>query len=128
MDAIIIPQFRGPEVLKYRKVPKLTPTTGEVLVHMKAFGLNHAEMHLRKGEWDEWNPITGPECVGIVEACPGREVEVGSKVIAVMGCLGRNRPGGYDEFVNVPASNVVPIEAELPWEELAALPEVWQSA
>jgi NADPH2:quinone reductase len=128
MDAIVIPKFGGPDVLEHQKVPKPSPVNGEVLINVKAFGLNHAEMHMRKGEWDEWNPITGLECVGIVEACPGGEVPVGSKVIGVMGGMGRNRPGGYGEFVNVPISNVVPVETTLPWEELAALPEVYSTA
>jgi NADPH:quinone reductase len=39
---------------------------------------------MRRGEWDEWNPITGLECVGVVEACPGGEVAVGQKVAGVM--------------------------------------------
>jgi NADPH:quinone reductase-like Zn-dependent oxidoreductase len=128
MDAIVITKFGGPEVLEKQRVPKPSPTKGDVLIHVKAFGLNHAEMHMRKGEWDEWNPITGLECVGIVEACPGGEVKVGSKVIGVMGGMGRSRPGSYGEFVNVPATNVIPIETRLPWEELAALPEVYCTA
>jgi NADPH:quinone reductase-like Zn-dependent oxidoreductase len=128
MEAIVIPKFGGPEVLEYQRVPKPTPVDGEVLVRVKAFGLNHAEMHMRKGEWDEWNPITGLECTGIVEACPGGEIPLGSKVIGVMGGMGRSRPGGYGEFVNVPVANVVPIDTALPWEELAALPEVYSTS
>lgn len=125
MDAIVITRFGGPEVLEHQLLPKPTPVPGEVLIHVKAFGLNHAEMHMRKGEWDEWDPITGLECVGIVEACPGGEVAVGSKVMGVMGGMGRNRPGGYAKFVNVPASNVIQIDTNMPWEDLAALPEVY---
>jgi NADPH:quinone reductase len=128
MDAIVIERLDGPEVLEYKKVPKPTLEKGLALVHVKAFGVNHAEMHMRKGEWDEYNPITGLECVGIVEACPGGEVQVGSKVMGVMGGMGRNRPASYGEFVNVPVANVVPIETKLPWEELAALPEVYCTA
>ncbi|KIX09525.1 uncharacterized protein Z518_00605 [Rhinocladiella mackenziei CBS 650.93] len=63
MEAIVIPKFGGPEVLEIQRVPKPAPVDGEVLIKVKAFGLNHAEMHMRKGEWDEWNPITGLECV-----------------------------------------------------------------
>jgi NADPH:quinone reductase-like Zn-dependent oxidoreductase len=128
MDAIVIEKFGGPEVLKYRKVPKPIPQNGQVLIRVKAFGVNHAEMHMRRGEWDEWNPISGLECVGIVEACPGGEVPVGSKAVGVMGGMGRNRPGGYGEFVNVPVANVITIETNLPWEQLAALPEVYSTA
>ncbi|MCJ1329285.1 hypothetical protein MMC10_005964 [Thelotrema lepadinum] len=128
MDAIVIAKFGGPEVLEYKKVSKPTPKAGEVLIKVEAFGLNHAEMHMRRGEWDEWNPISGLECVGTVEACPGGEFQVGNKAIGVMGGMGRSRPGGYGEYVNVPVANVVEIKTELPWEHLAALPEVYCTA
>lgn len=113
MDAIVITRFGGPEVLQHKQLPKPTPIPDEILIHVKAFGLNHAEIHMRKGEWDEWDPITGLECVGTVEACPGGEVPIGSKVIGVMGGMGRNRPGGYAEFVNVPVSNVIRVDTAM---------------
>ncbi|OAL36241.1 hypothetical protein AYO20_04399 [Fonsecaea nubica] len=128
MQAIVITAFGGPEVLQHKTVLKPAPTSGEVLVHVKAFGLNHAEMHMRKGEWDEWNPISGLECVGIVEADPLGKFQKGDKVVGVMGGMGRNRPGGYGEFVNVPVANVVKIKTNLSWEQLAALPEVYSTA
>jgi len=128
MKAIVITKFGGPEVLEYQQVVKPAPVQGEVLIQVKAFGVNHAEMHMRKGEWDEWNPISGLECTGIVEACPGGEFPIGSKVLAVMGGMGRNRPGGYGEYVNVPATNVAAVDTNLPWEQLAALPEVYSTA
>ncbi|TAQ91188.1 hypothetical protein B7494_g569 [Chlorociboria aeruginascens] len=128
MEAIVISKSGGPEVLKYKQVPKPSAVEGEVLIRVQAFGVNHAEMHMRKGEWDVWNPITGLECVGIIEECPGNEFSVGSKAMGVMGGMGRERPGGYGEFVTVPVSNVVPIESKLPWEDLAALPEVYSTA
>ncbi|KIW94057.1 uncharacterized protein Z519_05373 [Cladophialophora bantiana CBS 173.52] len=128
MQTIVITAFGGPEVLQLRTVPKPTQTPGEVLVHVKAFGLNHAEMHMRKGEWDEWNPISGLECVGTVEVDPSGKLLKGDKVVGVMGGMGRNRPGGYGEFVNIPIANVVRIKTNLPWEQLAALPEVYSTA
>lgn len=128
MDAIVITKFGGPEVLEIQQVKKPEPVHGEVLVEVKAFGLNHAEMHMRKGEWDQWNPISGLECAGVVAACPGGEIPVGTKVLGVMGGMGRDRPGGYGDFVNVPATNVVPIKSELSWEQLAAIPEVYSTA
>lgn len=128
MKAIIFTQFGGPEVLQYQDMPKPDPVPGEVLIHVKAFGLNHAELHMRKGEWDEWNPITGLECVGVVEACPGNEFPVGTKVMGVMGGMGRNRPGSNAEYVNVPVTNVAAVQTSLPWEELAVVPEVYSTA
>ena len=128
MKAIVIEKFGGPEVLVYRDVPKPTTEEGQVIIRVKAFGLNHAEMHMRKGEWDEWNPISGIECVGRVEDCLGGEFKIGSTVAAVMGGMGRNQPGGYGEFVSVSVHNVIPLETCLPWEQLAALPEVYCTA
>jgi NADPH2:quinone reductase len=128
MSAILITRFGGPEVLQIRQVPKPLPVSDEVLIHVHAFGLNHAEMSMRKGEWDAWNPITGLECVGTVEACPDGSFSIGAKVIGVMGGMGRTRPGGYAEFVNVPVSNVVQITASLSWEDLAVVPEVYATA
>jgi NADPH:quinone reductase-like Zn-dependent oxidoreductase len=66
MQAIIISKLGGPEALQYQTVPKPTPLPGFAQIHVKAFGVNHAEMHMRRGEWDEWNPISGLECVGLV--------------------------------------------------------------
>lgn len=128
MKAIVITKFGGPEVLEVQDVAKPKPEPGCALIKVKAFGLNHAEMHMRKGEWDEWNPITGLECAGIVEACPSGELKHGQKVVGVMGGMGRNRPGGYGEFVNVPISNVAVVETELEWEQVAALPETYSTA
>lgn len=128
MNAIVIERFGGPEVLAYKRVQKPRPEHGEALIHVKAFGLNHAEMHMRRGEWDEWDPISGLECVGTVETCPGGEIQIGSQVVGVMGGMGRNRPGGYGEFVSVPVNNIISVQTELPWEELAALPEVYCTA
>ncbi|KAI1353191.1 GroES-like protein [Xylaria sp. FL0043] len=135
MRAIVISKFGGPEVLVYHDVARPVPGGDEVLIRVHAFGVNHAEMHMRKGEWDEWNPVTGLECVGTIEAYPhpsspeqAQRFPLGSKVAAVMGGLGRNRPGGYGEFVTVSAHNVIPLDTTLPWEQLAALPEVYCTA
>ena len=90
---------------------------------------------MRKGEWDEWNPVTGLECVGTIEAYPhpsspaqAQRFPIGTKVAAVMGGLGRNRPGGYGKYVTVSSSNIIPLDTTLPWEQLAALPEVYCTA
>jgi NADPH:quinone reductase-like Zn-dependent oxidoreductase len=99
-----------------------------VVIEVKAFGLNHAEMHMRKGEWAEIAEVSGIECVGIVHSAPGEEFAVGSKVAALMGGMGRTSNGSYAEYTRVPASNVAAIESDLSWEELAALPESYATA
>ena len=128
MNAIVIDHFGGPDALIYKKVPKPTAKLGEALIKVQAFGLNHAEMHMRRGEWDEYNPITGLEAVGVIEECPGGELKTGTTVAAVMGGMGRNRPGSYGEYVTCPTSNTITFETSLPLEEVAALPLVYGTA
>jgi NADPH:quinone reductase len=128
MRAILRTQFGGPAVLVIREIPKPEPKPGHVVIEVKAFGLNHAELHMRKGEWAEIAEVSGIECVGIVNSCPGGEFPVGAKVAALMGGLGRTISGSYAEYTRAPVSNVALIEADLPWAELAAIPETYATA
>jgi NADPH:quinone reductase-like Zn-dependent oxidoreductase len=131
MKAIVIEKFGGPEALVIKDVPTPEPKQGEVVIKIKAFGVNHAEMHMRKGEWAEWVPISGIECVGIVDGCPGGEFEEGTPVASLMGGLGRTISGSYAEFTRAKVSNVVPLgsaSASLRWDQLAALPESYATA
>jgi NADPH:quinone reductase-like Zn-dependent oxidoreductase len=109
-------------------MPEPEPKVGHVVIEVKAFGINHAEIHMRKGEWAEAAEISGIECVGIVKSCPGGEFAVGAKVAALMGGLGRTINGSYAEYTRAPASNVALIESDLPWAELAAIPETYATA
>jgi NADPH:quinone reductase len=128
MRAILRKQFGGPEVLEIREVPEPEPKAGHVVIEVKAFGINHAEMHMRRGEWAEIADVSGIECVGIVKSCPDGEFVPGTKVAALMGGLGRTIDGSYAEFTRVPVSNVAVIESDLPWSELAAIPETYATA
>ncbi len=53
MRAILRTGFGGPDVLVIREVPEPEPKDGHAVIQVKAFGLNHAELHMRKGEWAE---------------------------------------------------------------------------
>src|SRR5216683_5835542 len=128
MRAILRTGFGGPEVLVIREIPEPEPKDGHAVIEVKAFGLNHAELHMRKGEWAEIADVSGIECVGIVKSCPGGEFAAGTKVAALMGGLGRTINGSYAEYTRAPASNVALIESDLPWAELAAIPETYATA
>jgi NADPH:quinone reductase-like Zn-dependent oxidoreductase len=128
MRAIVIEKFGGPDSLVYKELPEPEPLAGHVVIEVKAFGINHAEMHMRRGEWAEAAEVSGIECVGLVKACPGREFPVGAKVAALMGGLGRTINGSYAEYTRAPVSNVALIESDLPWAELAAIPETYATA
>ena len=128
MKAIIIEQYGGPEKLAIQNLPDPEPKPGNVVIAVKAFGINHAETHMRKGEWAEAAKVSGIECVGVVKACPGGEFNAGQKVAAFMGGMGRTINGSYAEYTSVPVSNVLAIESELSWAELAAIPESYATA
>ena len=128
MRAIVIEHFGGPESLVYTDLPEPEPRAGQVVIQIKAFGINHAEMHMRRGEWAEAAKVSGIECVGLVKSCPGGEFPVGAKVAALMGGLGRTINGSYAEYTRAPASNVALIESDLSWAELAAIPETYATA
>src|SRR6476469_6258539 len=102
-------------VLTYRDISEPEPLAGHVVIEIKAFGINHAEVHMRRGEWAEAAPVSGIECVGIVKSCPGGEFPIGAKVAALTGGLGRTINGSYAEYTRAPVSNVALIEADLPW-------------
>src|SRR5262245_8158479 len=67
MRLILRTGFGGPDVLVFREMPSPEPKAGHVVIQVKAFGLNHAVLHMRKGEWAEIADVSGIECVGIVK-------------------------------------------------------------
>ncbi|WP_329485869.1 zinc-binding dehydrogenase [Kitasatospora sp. NBC_01246] len=128
MKAIVISAHGGPEVLAVTELPDPVPADGEVLVRVKAFGLNHAEAYMRSGAWGPVAAVPGIECAGLVEADPSGELPVGTRVVAILGGMGRTRNGSYAELVTVPATHVVAVESGLSWADLAAVPEVYATA
>src|SRR5882724_10831891 len=128
MRAIVIQNYGGPEQLVLRDLPDPAPAPGQVVIDIKAFGLNHAEIYFRSGAWGEVAKVSGIECVGTVKADPDGRFASGEKVAALMGGMGRTIDGSYAEMTRVPADHVVPLRSALPWEELAALPESYATA
>ena len=127
MKAIVITEPGGPEVLAVVDLPDPVPAADEVLIRVRAFGLNHAEAYMRAGAWGKVAQVTGIEAAGTVE---GGALPVGTPVIAILGGMGRTRNGSYAELVTVPVSNVVSVSSTLPlpWTDLAAVPEVYATA
>ncbi|HTI13614.1 MAG TPA: zinc-binding alcohol dehydrogenase family protein [Dictyobacter sp.] len=130
MKAIVIEQAGGPDVLQVRTMPTPEPRDGWVLIRVKAFGLNRSEMFTRQGHSPdvEFPRVLGIECVGVVEAAPGTDLQPGQTVAAVMGGMGRAFDGGYAEYALIPARSVLPVKTELPWEILGAIPETFLTA
>jgi NADPH:quinone reductase-like Zn-dependent oxidoreductase len=130
MKAAVMYGPGGPEVLKIEERAIPVPRSGEVLIEVKAFGLNRSELFTRQGlSPDVPLPrILGTEAVGLVAEAPGGEFGKGDVVATAMGGMGRKFDGGYAEYTCVPASQIQMIKAALPWETLGAIPEMLQTS
>jgi len=129
MKAIVLHQPGGPEKFVIEERPIPTPGTGQVLIKVKAFGLNRSELMTRKGlsPGVQFPRVLGIECVGEVVADPSGEFEPGQKVAAFMGEMGRAYDGSYAEYTVLPKSILISFDSTLPWEVLGATPEMFQT-
>lgn len=130
MKAVVIKQAGPPEVLVIKNYPTPEPLTGQVLIEVKAFGLNRYELYARNGKAStmEFPTVPGIECVGVVREAPGGEFQAGDIVTTALGGMGREFDGSYAEFVCVPCGQVMKIKTTLDWVTLASLPLMVQTA
>jgi len=130
MKAVQLDGPGPPEALQIRDLPMPLPLPGWVRIRVEAFGINRSELHLRLGYATNaaFPRVPGIECAGTIDDANGTAFPAGQKVVALMGGMGRQYDGGYAEYVTVPASQVIPIETELPWEIIGAVPEMLQTA
>lgn len=129
MKAAVLYQPGGPEnfVLEERLVP--VARDGQVLVKVKAFGLNRSELMTRKGLSPDviFPRVLGIECVGEVEDDPSGTFRKGQKVAAFMGGMGRDFDGSYADFTVLPKALLIPFKSNLSWDKLGAIPEMFQT-
>jgi NADPH:quinone reductase-like Zn-dependent oxidoreductase len=130
MKAAVLRETGGPEVLRIEDRPIPISRDGEVLIRVKAFGLNRSELFTRQGHSPgvRLPRILGIEAVGLVEEAPGGEFRQGEIVATAMGGMGRQFDGGYAEYTRVPVTQVQSLATKLGWEMLGALPEMLQTA
>jgi NADPH:quinone reductase-like Zn-dependent oxidoreductase len=130
MKAAVVSAAGGPEVLRLESRPIPTPKQGEVLIRVKAFGLNRSELFTRQGLSPsvKFPRILGIEAVGLVEQAPGNEFHKGDVVATVMGGMGRQFDGSYAEYACVPVTQVQAVKTSLAWDVLGAIPEMLQTA
>lgn len=154
MKAIVFDRHGGPEVLESRDMPEAPLGPAEARVRVRACGINHLDLWVRKGLpglTPEMPHILGNDAVGeITELGPeanGLRVGQRTLVLPTLSCgtcpacragddhlcrehdvLGRKRNGGYAESVTVPAVNCLPYPERLSWEQAAAVPLVFLTA
>lgn len=131
MKAIVITKPGGPEVLQLRDCATPVPGIEEMLIQVKASGLNRSDVFQRKGNYPApagvSADIPGLEVAGIVTTCgPGVTMwKPGDKVCALLA------GSGYAELVTVKEGQCLPVPKEFSFAEAASLPEtvftVWNN-
>jgi putative PIG3 family NAD(P)H quinone oxidoreductase len=124
MKYIAITQPGGPEVLQLQERSAPECSDGEILIRVSAAGVNRPDVIQRLGLYPPppgASDIPGLEVAGTVEALgPGvSRWQIGDQVCAL------TNGGGYAELVNVPASQCLPIPANLSMVDAACLPETF---
>ncbi|OUR62321.1 hypothetical protein A9Q74_05655 [Colwellia sp. 39_35_sub15_T18] len=128
MKAIVIGHYGGVEQLTLKELPMPKLEEGDILIRIKAFGINRAETYMRQGLWGDVAEVSGIECVGEIEQDPSGRYIKGQKVAAIMGGMGRTKNGSYAEFTAISSNNIFPIDTLLSWEDFAAIPESYATA
>lgn len=140
MQAIVLSETGGPEVLGLREVPNPVAGPGEVVVALRAAALNRRDVYLRRGIAPSPLPvIPGSDGAGIIRSLGAGVggVETGDEVVILPSLewgdeqaapgpgfriLGGPDDGTYAPLVRVPAANVYPKPSGWSWQEAAALP------
>src|SRR5216117_290761 len=148
MKAAFFKEHGGAEKVLYADYRDPVPWPDDVVVRVRACGLNHVDMLLLDGRFPppEGLPhVNGCEVTGTLESvgaavtglAPGARVVVfpgfacgsceyclrGERTVCVRyGYLGAHRDGGYAELVKVPAGNLLPLPEAISFESGAAVP------
>ncbi len=125
MKAVYVKQFGDLDAMQLIELPDPLPAANEVLVRVKASGVNFAELRMRAGTYSgqEAPFIMGMESAGVVEAI-GTNVtgfNIGDRV------FGRAR-GSHAEKVCFDAEHLMPLPDNLSFEQGAAIPVGWLTA
>ena len=120
MKAIEVKQFGGPEVLEVVEKPTPVPSQGQLLIEVKAAGVNYADIGARTGHYPPGPKppfIPGMEVAGFVSAL-GEGVTEFTIGQSVMGIL---PSGGYAEYAVLDAKNAFHIPGGLEFASATAL-------
>jgi NADPH:quinone reductase-like Zn-dependent oxidoreductase len=146
MKAIVLKEYGGFEALRYEEAPRPEPAFGEVVIRIRASGVNHCDTDVRRGLFgvlQRFPHVMGVDAAGEIESvgpgvtnfAPGdrvaphfmlscgvcRNCERGLENICLKAdILGITTWGTYAEYVKVRQNNVVRIPPELSFEATVA--------
>ena len=151
MKAVVLKKPCSAEELEISEIPLPKIKPGWVLIKIKAFGINRAEIMTRNG----YSPsvmlprVIGIECVGIIEDPSDSSFRKGEPVFSMMKGMGREFDGSYAEYTLVPATQVYRLDYDIfknldrqyenglnntdkaefsEWAKIAAYPELYYTA
>jgi NADPH2:quinone reductase len=124
MKAVQFSKYGGPEVLEFVELEKPIPEGHEVVIEVKAIGVNYADTARREGKYVVPTPlpfVPGAEVAGIVvEVGPDvTSVEIGTKVVTL---LGTKKATGYAEYTIADERGLIPLPEGVGFNEAVALP------
>ena len=127
MRAIVVTQPGGPEMMQIGEVPTPEAGPGELLVRIRAAGVNRADLSQRQGNYPPppgASTIMGMEVAGEIAALGAGVADwrIGERVMALLG------GGGYAEYVTVPAALAMRVPDNVSWEEAGGIPEAFLTA
>jgi NADPH:quinone reductase len=128
MKAIQFSRFGGPEVLEYVDIPQPSPQQDDLLIEVKAAGVNYPDIRERQGVYQRAEThvggvvlprVSGLHATGIVaDVGPrGDQNLIGKKVVALL-----PTGGGYAQFVTAPTNMAVVLPDSAEYDLMAALP------
>ncbi|PYZ92186.1 alcohol dehydrogenase [Salipaludibacillus keqinensis] len=124
MKAIQMREFGGPEVLEKVELDKPSPKGQEVLIEIKAIGVNYADTARRQGEYVVPTPlpyVPGSEVAGIVTEVGDEvtDIQPGDKVVTL---IGSDNATGYAEYTIAEARSLIPLPEGVDFNHAVALP------
>ncbi len=133
MKAIRLHEFGGPGVLRHEEVPVPEPAPGEVLVRVRAVGLNPPDWYVREGMPGippAFRPpfdlplVPGTDISGVVEAVAAdvRDFAAGDEVMGLLRFPVLLQSGAYAEYVTAPATDLARKPAGIDHTHAAGLP------
>ena len=132
MKAVVFKDITNSDDITLFDIEKPKARKGWPLVKILGFGMNHSELVLRVNEIraDYINKpiVPGIECVGVIEESLDDGFKAGDKVCSMMGGMGRNYNGSYEEYAILPINKLFHVHSDLDIKHLAAIPETFYTA
>jgi NADPH:quinone reductase len=125
VNAIRIESFGDSDALEPTEIDRPDPDAGQVLLDVRAAGINFADIMQRRGEYPggPQPPFTpGMEAAGIVDEADGTDLSEGDRVVGLVG------QGGYAEYSLADAGALFPIPDGMSFEEAAGFPVQYLTA